>query len=328
MNQPALPEITLDVSIVIPAYKRSALLHKAVNSALAQDMAQERFEVIVVDSSPDQENARLVENLMRENPTAQLRLERKTAEGPGPSRLLGAHRARGGIIAFLDSDCQATPGWLAAGLAGFSANTGIVQGRTLPVPGQPIGVFCRYVRVEAENPRYEAANIFYRRECLAGMREASRDLTPNDERPTGGEDALMAWRVKRAGWQSCFAEAALVYHEVLQISVWQWFYEKRLVMLPWLVREVPEIKTVFYLRYFHDRAHACLLLLLLGAALSPWSSAWLAAGLPYAALRASEPSNSLRGVKRLLRVLVYFPRDLLSFGLLVLGSLRYRSLLL
>ncbi|MDH3386393.1 MAG: glycosyltransferase family 2 protein [Gammaproteobacteria bacterium] len=319
---------TLDVSIVIPAFKRPELLRKALISALAQDLAPEKFEVIVVDSSPDDNNAAIVEALKQESGRVALTLYRKAPEGPGPSRLLGAHRARGRIVAYLDSDCQATPGWLAAGLARFDQDIGIVQGRTLPVPGQPIGVFSRYVQIEAENPRYEAANIFYRRDCLAEFDEASKDLTPNDERPTGGEDALMAWRVKRNGWQSTFADEALVYHEVIAISIWHWFYEKRMIMLPWLVREVPEMKGVFYLRYFHDRAHACLVLLLAGVVLSPLSLAWLAAAIPYFVLRASESSNRLRGIMRLTRGLIYLPRDLIAFGLLVVGSLRYQTLLL
>jgi hypothetical protein len=242
--------------------------------------------------------------------------------------MLGARGARGKVIAFLDSDCQATPGWLAAGIAAFGEGVGIVQGRTLPRPDQHLSVFSRYVRIEAENPRYEAANVFYRRETLAAAGEASRDLTPTHERPTGGEDALMAWRVKRRGWRSAFAADALVYHEVVPISVWSWFYEKRMLMVPWLAREVPEMRTEFFLRYFLDAAQAALTLLLAGLILSAWSPLWLAGGLPYVLLRTLEPTRTLHGARRAARVLVYLPRDLLSFGLMLVGSIRYRTLVL
>jgi len=318
----------LDVSVVIPAYRRTELLYKAVQSVLAQNMAPERFEVTVVDSSPDESNARAIEALQQESAAVTLTLHRKSPEGPGPSRALGADHARGRYIAYLDSDCQAAPHWLEAGIARFRDGIGIVQGRTLPDPEQPRGIFCRYVQIEKENPRYEAANIFYRRECLADAGEPKKDMTPNDERPTGGEDALMAWRVKRNGWQSTFADEALVYHEVVPISMWRWFYEKRMFMLPWLVREIPEMKSEFYLRYFLDRAHACLTLLLASAALSPLSLFWLAGCIPYIVVRASEPTHSLQGVKRPVRALIYLPRDLLAFGLMLLGSVRYRTLLL
>ena len=45
-------------------------------------------------------------------------------------------------------------------------------------------------------------------------------------------------------------------------------------------------------------------------------------------VRASEPTRTLHGVKRIARALIYLPRDLLAFGLLVIGSVRYRTLLL
>jgi glycosyltransferase involved in cell wall biosynthesis len=325
-TEPVSP--ALDVSVVIPAYKRPELLRNAVLSALSQDLAAGRFEVIVVDSSPDDDNASVVESLQADARGVSLTLLRKSAEGPGPSRALGARRARGEVVAYLDSDCRATPGWLAAGLAAFRPGVGIVQGRTLPPPEQPLGIFCRYVRVEAENPRYEAANIFFLRASLAHAGEASKDMTPNSERPTGGEDALMAWRVKRAGWQSTFASAALVYHEVVPISVWQWLYEKRMFMLPWLAREIPEMRREFYLRVFLDRAHACLALLLAGVALAPLSPLWLVCGVPYLLERSAGTTRTLGGALRVVRALIYFPRDLLAFGALALGSLRYRSLLL
>ncbi len=327
MSDPATAA-TLDVSVVIPAYRRPELLRKAVDSALAQDMDPDRYEVIVVDSSPDDVNAELVEEMISQNRAAPLRLLRKAPEGPGPSRMLGAEQARGRVIAFLDSDCQAQPGWLAAGLAEFREGIGIIQGRTLPDPAQTMGVFYRSLQVEEENPRYEAANIFYLRDSLPDAGKPNVDNTPNDERPTGGEDSLMAWRIKRKGWGSSFAAQALVYHEVLPISVWHWLYEKRMVTLPWLVREIPEMKEIFVLGHFFDLAHACLTLLLLGVALSPLSPFWLLAGIPYIAVRASEPTRSFRGVLRILRALVYLPRDLLAFGVLLVGSLRYRTLLL
>jgi glycosyltransferase involved in cell wall biosynthesis len=317
----------LEASVVIPAYGRPRLLEKTVRSALAQDLGAGRFEVIVVDSSLDDENARLVEPWAKESGVP-LTLYRKDPEGPGPSRMLGARRARGRIIAFLDSDCQATAGWLRAGLAAFGAGVGIVQGRTLPNPDQPIGIFTRYVRIEAENPRYEGANVFYRRECLAAAGEPPADMTPRDERPTGGEDAVMAWRVKRAGWASTFAAEALVFHEVVPIPVRTWLYEKRMLMLPWLAREVPEMRGEFFLRYFVDLPQACLTLLLAGVILSAWSPLWLGFAVPYALVRALEPTRTLRGARRVARVFVYLPRDLLTFGLLLRGSIRYRTVLL
>jgi len=125
------------VSVVIPTYLRPDSVRAAVRSVLAQDLDPERYEVIVVDTSPDDANLRVVEEL-RVDARCALRLLRKDAEGPAASRNRGAADARGEILAFMDSDCQATPSWLRQGLAAFDEGIGLVQGRTLPDPeGRP-----------------------------------------------------------------------------------------------------------------------------------------------------------------------------------------------
>lgn len=323
-------ESRVKVSVVIPAYRRPDLLRDAVKSVLVQDLEAGEYEVIVVDSSPDSENQDVVTELQREVGDRTLRFYRKAPEGPGPSRTLGAEHAAGEFIAFLDSDCEAAPDWLRNGLVGFTDDVGIVQGRTLPDPNAKRGIFCRYVQIESENPRYEAANIFFRRECVLSAGQASADMTPNAERPMGGEDSIMAWRVKRSGWASAFADAAVVYHAILPIGVWDWLCDKRMYMLPWLLREVPEMRQVFFLGVFLDKAHAGLLLALLGIVFMLLGMVFLGALLcvPYVVVRVSEPSMSLKGPMRFLRALVYLPRDILTFSLLALGSVRFRSLVL
>ncbi|MGH8338373.1 MAG: glycosyltransferase family 2 protein, partial [Gammaproteobacteria bacterium] len=42
------------VSVIVPNYKRADLLRKAVLSLFAQDLDRDDYEVIVVDSTPDE----------------------------------------------------------------------------------------------------------------------------------------------------------------------------------------------------------------------------------------------------------------------------------
>ena len=315
------------ISVVIPAYGRGERLRMALESAIHQDLPPDRYELLVVDSSPDAGNQRLVESMAREAP-CRVRCYRKPAEGPGPSRNLGAQEARGEYIAFLDSDCVATPGWLSAGLARFAPGVGLVQGRTLPDPQVKTGIFTHYVNIERESPLYETANIFYRRTALLETPGFTPDLQPRSQQPMGGEDTRVGWQVKRAGWTSTYAHEALVYHEVRAMPVWKWFLHKRLYVFPPLVREIPELRNHCYLGYFYDRAQAAVVLGLAGTVLAPVSPLALAAWLPYLILRASEPSRSLGGLLRPLRAALYLPRDLACFAVLAFSSLRHRSLLL
>jgi cellulose synthase/poly-beta-1,6-N-acetylglucosamine synthase-like glycosyltransferase len=315
------------VSAIIPAYHRSEKLRRAVRSLLAQDLPEGEYEIIVADSSRDDENARIVAELQAETQRS-LRLFRKSPEGPGPSRNLGARESRGRYLAFMDSDCQASPQWLREGVAEFEEGVGIVQGRVVPESGVPYSIFNLSQSVEKESFLYEAANILYRREAFEQVGGFPADLSPTADRPMGGEDVDLAWRVKRAGWRSRFAPSAVVTHEVVRMPLWRWFIDKHVYICPRFVRQFPELRRFFYARYFFDRTQAWTLLAVLGIALAPLYWATLLLMAPYILFRTSEPSRTLRGPLRLLRAVLYAPRDLASLVLLVAGSIRFRALLL
>jgi glycosyltransferase involved in cell wall biosynthesis len=324
-----MPEKTLTprVSVVIPAYRRTELLRKTLLSLFQQDLDGQEYEVLVVDSSPDAQNVELVRELALRAPCS-LQCFTKKPEGPGPSRNLGFQKASGQIIAFLDSDCEASASWLRHGLAAFREGIGIVQGRTRPDPSARRGIFSHYVWIEQESFFYETANIFYRREALAQSGGFQPDLTPNADMPLGGEDTEVAWNVIRLGWKTHFCPDALVYHAVFSASPWKWLFIKNLFCIPRLTRRFPELRRFMVCAYFFDRGHALLALALagiLGAIVQPWC---LILCIPYAMFRATEPTRSMRGVLRPLRVAPYFIRDVFSFLILLAGSLRYRSLLL
>jgi glycosyltransferase involved in cell wall biosynthesis len=315
------------VSVVIPAYGRTDLLRKTLLALFRQTLDAREYEVLVVDSSPDDRNAALVRELWSQAPCS-LECFTKKPEGPGPSRNLGFQHARGPIIAFLDSDCEAAPDWLRQGLAAFEEGVGIVQGRTVPDPSARRRVFSHYVSIERESFFYETANIFYRREALAQSGGFPTDLMPNAHMPMGGEDTEVAWSVIRKGWKTRFCPEALVHHAVFAVSPWKWLVIKNLFCVPRLTRRFPELRRFMVCACFFDRGHALLALALAGMALAPVQAWALALCLPYAVFRASEPTRTLRGPLRPLRILPYFVRDAISFLILSAGSIRYGSLLL
>ncbi len=94
------------VSVVIPSYNSEKTIIPCLRSIINQDL-NEQFEIIVVDSSVDGTS-----NLINKKfPEANLiKLQRKT--NPGTARNLGVKNAKGEIVAFIDSDCVANPGWL------------------------------------------------------------------------------------------------------------------------------------------------------------------------------------------------------------------------
>jgi glycosyltransferase involved in cell wall biosynthesis len=317
------------VSVVIPAFKQTALLRSAVESLFTQDLAAEDYEAVVVDSSPDDANRLVVEELASRAPFY-LRCLRKKPEGPGPSRNLGVAETTGTIVAFMDSDCVATPGWLRTGIAAFEYGIGIVQGRTMPDPsGPPPSNHTWYLQVEQETPYYETANVFYDRLAFEQSAGFPDDLHPTHDKHMGGEDVVVAWSVIRKGWKTRFCPEALVYHAVLPLPVYRAIVIKHHFVVPWLVGQFPELRRFMYRRYFLDRGQALVTLVVAGAVLGTlahWS--FCALVLPYAAVRLSEPPGSFRGILRPLRVAAFLARDLASFAILLGGTLRYRCVLL
>lgn len=327
-NESSLAPSGVLISVVIPTYKRPASVRRAVISILNQDLPKDRYELLVVDSSPGGTDAAALADLMASAECA-FRCLVKKAEGPGASRNFGAMNSDGHFLAFMDSDCEASPQWLHLALAAFTDGIGLVQGRTLPDPAGKLGIFTWYLKVNEESFIYESANVIYSREAFEQVGGFwSHDLTPSAIRPMGGEDVDLAWRVKRSGWRSKFAPEALVFHEVQPITLWGWLVSRRLFIWPALVRDFPELRSFFYKRYFYNRAQALFTLGLAGLALVPVSAWGLIMLLPYVVLRTSESTNSLQGPLRPLRAIFYFARDTISFALLTAGSLWFRALLL
>jgi glycosyltransferase involved in cell wall biosynthesis len=316
------------VTVVVPAYGEVANVERAIRSLRHQTLPPSMFEVIVVDSFPSAAVQTLVASLGEQMPFA-VECLRKRPEGPGPSRNAGARRGRAAILAFMDSDCEADPGWLKAGLAGFvDARVGLVQGRVMPDPKCPHQVFARSLSVEKESFIFESANVFYRREAFEAAGGFPADMAPTARRSMGGEDVILGWTVKRLGWLCRFENAALVYHAVIPATVWEWIVIKQLFGWPRMVKAVPELRAHLPLGYFYDRHQAYFTLGLLGSLLSVASPAAWALWLPYCASRSFESSATLRGPLRVLRALFYLPRDVASFFLLSAGSVWFRRVLL
>jgi GT2 family glycosyltransferase len=112
------------VSVIIPHLNQNEALVRCLESLRAQTFLQNDIEFIVVDNGsrnpPEAEVAAF--------PGARLLIEPEP--GPGPARNLGAAHAGGRILAFIDADCRADKGWLAAAVSALDGenSTGYVGG--------------------------------------------------------------------------------------------------------------------------------------------------------------------------------------------------------
>jgi GT2 family glycosyltransferase len=100
-----------DVSIVVPTFRRPAILCETLSALLRLDVPKERLEVFVVDDGRDDASAAVVAAL----PSDGVRLEYQRPQGRGAAaaRNHGARLARHGILLFVDDDIILRPDSLA-----------------------------------------------------------------------------------------------------------------------------------------------------------------------------------------------------------------------
>ena len=109
------PEIWPGVTIVIPTYNRARQLERCLAALLKLDYPPECMEIIVVDDASRDATGTLLECFRRECDAKEIALHvvRHTRQqGVAVARNSGAERAHMKVLAFIDSDCVATPGWL------------------------------------------------------------------------------------------------------------------------------------------------------------------------------------------------------------------------
>ena len=208
------------ISIIIPTQRRPASLALAVRSAFAQiGVDPDAVELVVVDNDPAGAAAAPVDVLRAEAPFP-LRYVHAPSPGVANARNAGVAASTGGLIAFLDDDEEAPPGWLAALLAAqarFDADVvfGPERGRA------PQGPLPHRAYLEAFFSRSgpdDAALIDAVHGC--GCSLVRRAALPDPAAPfsaarnqTGGEDDLLFGDMLAAGARIAWAPEAWVWED-------------------------------------------------------------------------------------------------------------------
>ena len=121
------------VSIIVAARGRHMATRACIQSLLALDYPGEQCEIIVVDDASEPPLAHALAGL----PVRLLRQENNI--GQSAARNLAAAEAQGELLAFIDNDCVAHPGWLRNLVPYFDEpDVGIVGGAVI-APPPPVG---------------------------------------------------------------------------------------------------------------------------------------------------------------------------------------------
>ncbi|HEU4684761.1 MAG TPA: glycosyltransferase [Nitrospira sp.] len=202
-------------SVVIPTYRRSALLRECLAALCRQTLGTSRYEIIVVDDGLELATKREVEAWQRSpsSPPLFYLTSPGPRRGPAAARNIGWKAATGSIIAFTDDDCRPRPDWLAAGTSLFSdPEISGAWGRiVVPLPEDPTD----YERNTAglEEAPCATANCFYRRSALIAVGGF-------DERFTAAwrEDSDLQFSFLEKGYRLTPVSEAVVEHPVRPAS--------------------------------------------------------------------------------------------------------------
>jgi GT2 family glycosyltransferase len=302
------------VSVVVPTIDRVDLLARTLDGLAAQEMRD--FEAVIVhDGDPG-----VVALLAARAGDLPLRSLQIADRGATPKRNAGWQSSRAEFIAFTDDDCEPTAGWL-AGVVPALANpkVDVVQGPTHPHPADADveGLFKRTIEVRHHTETYPCANVTYRRSALERVGGFDPALWG------GGEDTDLAWRVRESGGLVAFSPDALVYHAVRPAGLADHLRSlPRWQTLALVVRRHPRLRSRITNRVFWKASHRiallALLALLIGVVTRDPRTLVLVAPLLVRRVREA-------GLRAGLQLAL---SDLVEVGVVLVGSARYRTLLL
>lgn len=115
--------MTLTLSAVICTRDRADWIARSASSLATQDIDPSRLEVLVVDNGSTDDTPAQVARLAATHPC--IRYVREDRPGVSVARNAGIAQSSGDVVAFLDDDALASPGWALQYLDAFAADDAV-----------------------------------------------------------------------------------------------------------------------------------------------------------------------------------------------------------
>jgi GT2 family glycosyltransferase len=196
-----------ELSVVIPSYRSGRSLFRCLESVYAQN-TDLRFEVVVVDSSPES----IGPPLQKAFPRARfIPLARRTLSGR--ARSIGAERARGRIVFFTDADCEVDAGWMKRLLEGHRSGYAIVGGSIENgTPHSFVGTAEYLLEFNEMNPSAESKPVRALPSCNLSVDRSVFKKVGAFPDFLKGEDTIFCERAFDAGFSILFKPDARIRH--------------------------------------------------------------------------------------------------------------------
>jgi glycosyltransferase involved in cell wall biosynthesis len=193
------------LSIIIPSYNSGKTIKKSLE-ALENQIGQEDFEVIVVDSS----GFETAEIVAQQFPKVKLFIfsERKY---PGDAINYGISKARGGILALLGADCIADQDWVGEIVKAHQLEYPVIGGTVdNGNPESYVGwgyYFCEFSQWMPQSSKRQMNDA-----CCLSMKRWAFDRYGPFLEGTYCSDTVFNWKLRKDGYKPLFVPSIKISH--------------------------------------------------------------------------------------------------------------------
>lgn len=237
-------DMTIEISVVVCTLDRARDVETAIDSVVKHAGPDVPYELIVVDNGSTDDTRAVIEQQAAAHPAVRYILEPRV--GLSHARNAGWLAARARIVAFLDDDAVAEPGWLEAVACAFhraSPDVALVGGRVIPVWEAPPPAWLASrpalgltildwsdVPKQITELRVEwlaGANMAVRRSALERAGGFHPALGRSGRRQLSSEDTYLQERLLRLGYQLWYDPSIRIRHRIPASRLTQEWFRRR-----------------------------------------------------------------------------------------------------
>ncbi|UPU37089.1 glycoside hydrolase family 99-like domain-containing protein [Geomonas paludis] len=233
----------IKASVVICTYNRSKLLSESLKALEQQQFEALQYEIVVVDNNSSDDTRAVTEQAAASSEVA-ITYVFEGRQGLSFARNAGIENAAGEVVAFVDDDIDAEPGWLAAIVAAFAdSKVACAGGPIRPVwpserPEWLTDDWVPYLTINEFDAARKAgsftwpdtpwgANISFRKNVFDSIGLFPTNLGRIGSSLLSNEEVNICKKIAQAGLRIAFAPEAVIHHKIDPHRVTrQWFYHR------------------------------------------------------------------------------------------------------
>lgn len=231
------------LSIIIATYNRAPYLRGTLESLAAQSLDPARWEVVVVNNNSSDDTPEVFAAFAAEHPRLQLSLVTETRQGLSHARNCGIRHSRGPYIAVIDDDETVNPAFAASYVEFFdrypqaAGGGGVVipiyetaPPRWLsPIAARPIAgalYLGDCIKPFPGNKYPPGGNMGIRRTALERYGLFNTELGRTGEKPMGGEEKELFFRLRAGGEAIYYIPGAVIYHLIPESKLTAAYFDR------------------------------------------------------------------------------------------------------